>query len=116
MGIQASPLGRRSGAATEDPARPRTAYPLAEGDPKGALAGVRNGSRATWVDEPRASSPRVSTDRRSPPKAVARVVRGSGRGGRWAGRELANAAPDGGNEREGREGDLSRKGPHRARG
>ena len=40
------------------PVQPRAAYPLAEGDPKGALAGVRNGSRATWGDEHRARSPR----------------------------------------------------------
>ena len=58
MEVPAWPSGRRSGATTEDPARPRAAYPLAEGDPKGALAGVRNGSRATWVDEHRARSPR----------------------------------------------------------
>ena len=57
MEVHRRRLGTRSGAPT-DGRGPRPAYPLAEGDPKGALAGVRNGSRATWGDEHRARSPR----------------------------------------------------------
>ena len=60
-----------------------------------------NGSRATWVDEHRARSPLGGK----------RTWRALG----WARAGQRRAAPDGGNEREGREGDLSRKGPHRAR-